>query len=389
MTRGPHAGRRAHADDTFAHVISPFPWHALPRVAPTHVRAAARVRRAFPTVRTAAIAQALSGLVGHPVTLDVRRVGAAARVDLGGRGALIVLGEPGSAVAIEVEAELALAVASALAGGGLPRVARGRGVDPEVAGAIAGVLQWLAREAGVEAPVLAIDPPRDALPSLGLEVLTIDVAVKLGVLRATVRVAVSVPELDRTPAFSAIDALHRLGDTPLTLPVVIAHGTARAGDLADLRAGDVIVVDHRLDGCALVAPAARAGVQARGIEPREGRVQVRIEGGPVELAAAAAPSENVDPMTDETGATMQLPALEEGARLAEDLAELPLAVRVEIGSATLAAREWAALGPGDVVVLDRRVGDAVSLRIGGKVLARGELVEVDGAVGVRITERTS
>ncbi len=94
-------------------------------------------------------------------------------------------------------------------------------------------------------------------------------------------------------------------------------------------------------------------------------------------------------MTDETGATMQLPALEEGARLAEDLAELPLAVRVEIGNATLAAREWAALGPGDVLVLDRRVGDPVSLRIGGRVLARGELVEVDGAIGVRITERTA
>jgi flagellar motor switch/type III secretory pathway protein FliN len=62
-------------------------------------------------------------------------------------------------------------------------------------------------------------------------------------------------------------------------------------------------------------------------------------------------------------------------------------VRVEIGSVTLPAREWAAIGVGDVVALDRRVGDAVHLRVARRIIARGELVDVDGAIGVRVLER--
>jgi flagellar motor switch/type III secretory pathway protein FliN len=53
----------------------------------------------------------------------------------------------------------------------------------------------------------------------------------------------------------------------------------------------------------------------------------------------------------------------------------------------MAAREWAALTSGDVVSLGRRVGEAVVLRVGGVPVARGDLVEIDGEVGVRIVER--
>ena len=51
------------------------------------------------------------------------------------------------------------------------------------------------------------------------------------------------------------------------------------------------------------------------------------------------------------------------------------------------AREWASLGEGDVVALGRRVGEAVTLRVGGVPVARGDLVEIEGEVGVRIVER--
>jgi len=55
--------------------------------------------------------------------------------------------------------------------------------------------------------------------------------------------------------------------------------------------------------------------------------------------------------------------------------------------ARLAARDWAAIGRGDVIALGRRVGEAVVLRVGGVPVARGELVEIEGEVGVRIIER--
>ena len=57
------------------------------------------------------------------------------------------------------------------------------------------------------------------------------------------------------------------------------------------------------------------------------------------------------------------------------------------GEATMAAREWAALGRGDVVALGRRVGEPVLLRVGGVIVARGDLVEIDGEVAVRIVDR--
>lgn len=353
-------------------MTAPFPWHALPRVAPAHVRAVSRVRRAYP-VRARDLAAQLSELIGHPVEIEVRRTTV-------GRPALknpISFGE----VALDLEPELALAVASALAGGKLPKIARDRAIDPEVLGAAAGIALYLARGAGLE-----LSLTEDGLR--GVDCLLVDCAVRVGALRTAARVAVAIPELDRTPAGSALELLHRLADTPLTVAAVAGWGVARAGDLAGLMAGDVVVVDHRFEGCALVA--GDRGMLAREIEPDEsGRPRVRLGEERVELAAPAPKGENAAPMTDETGATMQLPALEEGARLAEDLAELPLTVRVELGTATLAAREWASIGAGDVLVLDGRVGDPVSLRIAGKVLARGELVEVDGALGVRITERTS
>ncbi len=67
--------------------------------------------------------------------------------------------------------------------------------------------------------------------------------------------------------------------------------------------------------------------------------------------------------------------------------DVPVVVRVEIGEVTMAAREWAGLGLGDVVTLGRRMGDRVLLRVGGVPVARGELVNVDGEIGVRIGER--
>ena len=68
--------------------------------------------------------------------------------------------------------------------------------------------------------------------------------------------------------------------------------------------------------------------------------------------------------------------------------EVPVVVRVEIGSVEMRAKEWAALGPGDVISLGRKIGEGVTLRVGGVTIARGELVDVEGEVGVRILGRT-
>ncbi len=71
------------------------------------------------------------------------------------------------------------------------------------------------------------------------------------------------------------------------------------------------------------------------------------------------------------------------------LADADLVVRIEVGTLTLPASRWAALSPGEVLTTDTPIGAEAVLRSGGVVLARGELCDVDGHLGVRITETTS
>ncbi|MGB6872415.1 MAG: FliM/FliN family flagellar motor switch protein, partial [Acidobacteriaceae bacterium] len=68
------------------------------------------------------------------------------------------------------------------------------------------------------------------------------------------------------------------------------------------------------------------------------------------------------------------------------LLEVELEAVVRFGSRSLELRELLELGPGDVVEMDRQVTDPVDLIVGDRIVARGEVVLVDGNFGLRITE---
>jgi flagellar motor switch protein FliN/FliY len=72
--------------------------------------------------------------------------------------------------------------------------------------------------------------------------------------------------------------------------------------------------------------------------------------------------------------------------LARVAAALQVPVTVRVGETELALSEVAGLAPGSVVELNRRVGEAVDVLVAGVLVARGELVSVEGRLGVRITE---
>ena len=61
-------------------------------------------------------------------------------------------------------------------------------------------------------------------------------------------------------------------------------------------------------------------------------------------------------------------------------------VTVEVGRARLTLGELCKLGPGSLITLDRAVHEAADILVNGKVVARGEVVTVDGSYGVRVTE---
>ena len=68
------------------------------------------------------------------------------------------------------------------------------------------------------------------------------------------------------------------------------------------------------------------------------------------------------------------------------LAAAPIEVVAELGRVVLRGEEVAGLGPGAVLALGRVGASPVALRVGGEVWAEGELVSVDGELGVRVTK---
>jgi flagellar motor switch protein FliN/FliY len=71
------------------------------------------------------------------------------------------------------------------------------------------------------------------------------------------------------------------------------------------------------------------------------------------------------------------------------LLDVELEVSLRFGSRELPLGEILDLGPGDVVPLDRNVADPVDLIVGDKIVARGEVVLVNGNFGLRVTEVAS
>jgi flagellar motor switch protein FliN len=104
---------------------------------------------------------------------------------------------------------------------------------------------------------------------------------------------------------------------------------------------------------------------------------------PAAAPSIATPPIAIPPSADFSPAQTSLPALSAGVELLLDV-ELEAALR--FGCKELPLGEILDLGPGDVVQLDRNVADPVDLIVGDKIVARGEVVLVNGNFGLRVTE---
>jgi flagellar motor switch/type III secretory pathway protein FliN len=381
--------------------MHPFPWKTLETITRAEVAALREMRRRVArNVRLDALAAALAGLIGADVKVLVGRVtslraGAVGRALDGGIGVVLAPAD-GDALAgaalLEVEPALAAVVVARVLRRPPPVVVNAAAAPSEaIAGALAAVIVAAARRAHAHAmplravsagaaPVLEADFVRGDSQTLSLS-LTVLVGDDAYASRLVVRrvEALSMPRREWTAR-----SLSSLGELPLSLPIVGCATRARVADVASLRVGDAwlpgtwpleVVSDGGANGAAgslrgpvlLAAPSAAAGVRAR-----------LVDGGRLVLSG------EVDAVC---AAEADMTEAEAESALLDALGDVPVVVRVEIGEARMAARDWAALGRGDVITVGRRVGELVVLRVGGVAVARGELVNVDGEVGVRIAER--
>ena len=68
------------------------------------------------------------------------------------------------------------------------------------------------------------------------------------------------------------------------------------------------------------------------------------------------------------------------------LDEVDIPVRFSLGSVSLPLGDLASMQPGYVFVLDAPLDKPVAIEVNGTVIGRGELVSVDGQLGVRLKE---
>ena len=70
--------------------------------------------------------------------------------------------------------------------------------------------------------------------------------------------------------------------------------------------------------------------------------------------------------------------------------QVPIEIMISVGKARPLIRDLLRLGPDAVLALDRKVDDPVELYVGDRLIARGELQELDGdqagQLAVRLTE---
>jgi flagellar motor switch protein FliM len=189
----------------------------------------------------------------------------------------------------------------------------------------------------------------------------------------------------------------------LRLPLVAEAGRAslRARELAALRRGDVVVLDETwLDptegqGELRVRPAGSRGphlwcaLQPGGIRlarlersPALSTTEGRIMDEKHDPGASSGPTHSPSSRAE--------PVAREGApptdALVEELGDTPVELGVELARFQLSLSELGLLRRGQVVSTGRPIGSRVTLRAGDTAIGYGELVDVDGEVGVRLLE---
>ena len=80
--------------------------------------------------------------------------------------------------------------------------------------------------------------------------------------------------------------------------------------------------------------------------------------------------------------------IEENGNLAL-LLDVQLPVAIRFGETEMILEEIVKLGIGSVIELNSGIDQPVELVVNNRILARGEVVTVDGFYGIRITEITS
>jgi type III secretion system YscQ/HrcQ family protein len=252
--------------------------------------------------------------------------------------------------------------------GGADVFATARAVGPAERGILVGVLGPVFGRIGGAVLLDRTPPPRERrdreVASLAFRLET---AIGTGWLRLT-----APPIAELTAGLGGLDVWRtRAGRIPVTGRIEIAATRVPAGALVRLAAGDAVV----FDGVRSAAYGAAVSWPGR----------VRVGPHAAEVAFEASGKlwmvGGFMPVQEEEG---NMSAASSNTDTTTVLAAASIEVIAEIGRLTLRGDELLGLAPGAVLAVGTRP-TGVSLRVGGEIWAEGEIVDVDGELGVRVT----
>jgi flagellar motor switch/type III secretory pathway protein FliN len=370
--------------------VRPFPWNSLEALTRAEVTAWNDLRRWAAThARLDEFALALESLLGVHCAIVPRGIHLGNLRDVAGTGFGVLLhrahsDDPLDSVLLNVEPALAGHVVARATKRPIQGLIAQVPVSASIAGAFAAVLATALRRVHTDSFLrpASVGPSADLVSRMAIpeaESVVARLTIILGDDAFDARIATTRSALAKTRSSPwSREYLARLGPVPLSVPIVACCDLCPVNQLADMRRGDALVWtawplqrkrDRWVGGPVWLAPpAAQVGLRARFDD--EGILVLGTELDPLDDLDSPMSAEELDAVVTTVGDAL-------------------VSVRVELANAVMPAREWAALGPGAIVMLGQRVGEAVLIRVGGVPVARGDLIDVDGEVGVRIVARLS
>jgi type III secretion protein Q len=180
------------------------------------------------------------------------------------------------------------------------------------------------------------------------------------------------------------------GALTVRAPIVVAEIGLSVAELEQLAIGDVIVLTGMTAATAAHVHLAISPHTSIIAEIKKNKLIVAQAGksmSTTDTGTGAKPAPAAKPAAPaaKPGAT---PAAQAPAPVvpAAAIEELPLRIVFDLGEVELSLAELKALVPGQVIDLAREPGHAVRVSVNGRRIGAGEIVEIEGRLGVRITE---
>lgn len=172
-------------------------------------------------------------------------------------------------------------------------------------------------------------------------------------------------------------------DLLISLAATVGSVTLLPAELSGVEAGDIVLIETESVHWENDAPAGTVPFRSRGIGAGPGFRGRLIDRG-LRCEVESFLVDRDDPATGSDGGEGST-KMSEAAGGEALVAGLPVKLRVEMGRIQITLAQLSELGPGAVLELHKDVRGPVALWVEDRKIGEGELVAVDGQLGVRIT----